>query len=360
MEQMTDPVAEATLFDTTDVVDVAEATAAQTLAEKFVVPPVSILDRRSGEWQARRRRWLSLGIKSEEGRAEELTFNRNLVEKYGKSLSTTSIFDPVFCEIAYRWFSLAGDRVLDPFSGGSVRGVVSSILGRPYVGVDLRDEQVDANLEQLEICKADCQPRWLLGDSLKLPEVLADNDDGGEFDLIFSCPPYADLEKYSDDSRDISNMSYEDFTRIHNEVIALAASMLRPNRFAVWVISEVRDRRTGIYRGLVADTVTAFKAAGLGFYNDLITLDPMGSAPVRAEGIFRASRKAARVHQNFLVFIKGDPREASARLEGRLAAEGRRPRIVSVNGSPTIMMPTALPFEWGAFDDDEDLPYNPY
>lgn len=49
MVQTSDPVAEATLFDTTDVVDVAEATAAQTLAEKFVVPPVSILDRRSGE-----------------------------------------------------------------------------------------------------------------------------------------------------------------------------------------------------------------------------------------------------------------------------------------------------------------------
>ena len=30
----------------------------------------------------------------------------------------TSIFDPVLAEIAYLWYSRAGDRVLDPFAGG--------------------------------------------------------------------------------------------------------------------------------------------------------------------------------------------------------------------------------------------------
>jgi len=43
--------------------------------------------------------------------------------------SGTSIFDPVLCEIAYRWFCPAGGMVLDPFAGGSVRGIVASRLG---------------------------------------------------------------------------------------------------------------------------------------------------------------------------------------------------------------------------------------
>lgn len=360
MVQMTDPLAERTLFGVS--AEDAESVP-QKLADRFVVPPMSILDRRSGEWRDRRRKWMNLGIKSDEGRAEELTFNRQLIDKYRgmSSLATTSIFDPVFCEIAYRWFTLPGDRVLDPFTGGSVRGVVSSVLGRPYVGIDLRDEQIDANMEQLNICDPSCPPRWLVGDSLKMREVLADDDDGGEFDFVFSCPPYADLEKYSTDARDISNMSYEDFTRIHNEVIATAATMLKPNRFAVWVISEIRDRRTGIYRGLVFDTVKAFEAAGMGFYNDIITLDPYGTAPVRAGNIFRASRKTARVHQNFLVFVKGDPKAAAYRLEGReYVDDGRRPRITMVDGAPTFSFPTAEPFAWGAVDDDDELPYNPW
>ena len=42
----------------------------------------------------------------------------------------TSIFDPVLCEIAYRWFCPPAGRVLDPFAGGSVRGIVAALLGR--------------------------------------------------------------------------------------------------------------------------------------------------------------------------------------------------------------------------------------
>jgi hypothetical protein len=62
--------------------------------------------------------------------------------------SGTSIFDPVLCELAYRWFSPPGGLVLDPFAGGSVRGIVAAKCGREYIGVDLRPEQVAANREQ--------------------------------------------------------------------------------------------------------------------------------------------------------------------------------------------------------------------
>jgi len=55
--------------------------------------------------------------------------------------SGTSIFDPVLCEIAYRWFSPVGGLILDPFAGGSVRGIVASKLGRQYIGHELRQEQ---------------------------------------------------------------------------------------------------------------------------------------------------------------------------------------------------------------------------
>src|SRR4051794_34043323 len=35
------------------------------LSDKFVVPPFSVLDTRSGYWQERRRAWLSLGFRGE-------------------------------------------------------------------------------------------------------------------------------------------------------------------------------------------------------------------------------------------------------------------------------------------------------
>lgn len=48
--------------------------------------------------------------------------------------SDTSIFDPVLCELVYRWFSPESGTVLDPFAGGSVRGIVASKLGGNTLG----------------------------------------------------------------------------------------------------------------------------------------------------------------------------------------------------------------------------------
>ncbi len=42
----------------------------QSLAERFGVPPFSVLDARQGYWQDRKRAWLALGIQSELGRGD--------------------------------------------------------------------------------------------------------------------------------------------------------------------------------------------------------------------------------------------------------------------------------------------------
>jgi hypothetical protein len=41
--------------------------------------------------------------------------------------------------------------VLDPFAGGSARGIVASRLGGRYIGIELRAEQVAANVAQLHL-----------------------------------------------------------------------------------------------------------------------------------------------------------------------------------------------------------------
>lgn len=44
----------------------------QSLADKFGIPPFSVLNAREGWWQSRKRAWLALGIRSEVGRGENL------------------------------------------------------------------------------------------------------------------------------------------------------------------------------------------------------------------------------------------------------------------------------------------------
>jgi DNA modification methylase len=553
------------------------------LAERFLIPPFSVFDARQGYWQDRKRQWISLGIQSELGRGKDLAFGMTslsrLFEGGTTTLSGTSIFDPVLCEVAYRWFAPARGRVLDPFAGGSVRGVVAATLGLTYTGIDLAAEQLVANRQQwaligpkivittaktapveaatddpraitpvqqrgaywfkrddlfdingatggkaratlvmadgakglvtvssrtspqnaraarvaqhlglpcrchtgigpwteevaeaelagavvikhkpprLSVLKkraeddaaerdwrlipwgavgpeavhaaavqtsnlpaeasriivpvgsgatlagvliglaekgdtrpvvgvkvgadptpvldayappdwrervelvdsglkferhaprtrlegmeleptyeAKCipfmrqgdllwivggparppaaathghpDPTWIAGDSRDLLDPASDGGEAGwDYDLVFTCPPYADLETYSDDPRDISNMAYPDFLDAYREIIRKAVARLHDNRYIVWCVGDVRGP-DGAYRGLVPDTIQAFRDAGVELWNEAILVNAVSSLPLRAARPFEGSRKLGRVHQTVLVFVKGDP-----------------------------------------------------
>jgi len=53
------------------------------LADDFIIPPFSVLNAREGEWQERKRKWISLGIKSELGRGDQLIPNGGGVDEQG-------------------------------------------------------------------------------------------------------------------------------------------------------------------------------------------------------------------------------------------------------------------------------------
>lgn len=277
------------------------------LSDRFLIPPFSVLNAREGWWQDRKRAWFALGIKSEEGRDAPAGGSPDMVARQ-RGESGTSIFDPVVCELAYVWFSPVGGLVVDPFAGGSVRGIVASKLGRQYIGHELRQEQVNANREQAsEICiDDDVPPAWVCGDSRTIDSTCKDV----QADFVFSCPPYADLEVYSHDPKDLSTLGYEEFKTAYFEIIKKTCVLLKKDRFACFVVGEVRDKK-GNYYDFVGDTVQAFKEAGLNYYNEAILVTPCGSVAMRAGKSFSSSRKLGKAHQNVLVFVKGDGKKAA-------------------------------------------------
>lgn len=513
----------------------ATEAARQSLAERFVVPPFSVLDARQGYWQDRKRSWVNLGLQSELGRGADVAPGGGLLPAASLGADGTtqrgdgtgrpilyqdsqsrlneimgndgyqtgaSVFDPVVCELVYRWFCPQGGRVLDPFAGGSVRGVVAGMLGREYIGIELSERQVLANREQVEALFAEqaaaeepesdtvtvkvsaamarlrfngCEPDYIanvchgacerstssptgtmitihdseikrieeLGgvviDNMlqprthgvcpfqeegylcslhftpdkpfgciaspftlnknntlivrnrykllkcyeagrKLPaykaftaslvllfgqeeadKIVAHFDAGGgdyfalmarktqrmllendrakkgpiedspepvapvyhvgdslqlleqrfeRMDLVFSCPPYGNLEQYTDDPADISNMDYPQFLEAYRAIIAKACGKLDNHRFAAIVVGDFRDSQ-GNYQNFVSDTIAAFLDAGLQLYNEAILVTAIGSLPIRAGRQFSASRKLGKTHQQLLVFVKGDPRLAT-------------------------------------------------
>jgi hypothetical protein len=129
-------------------------------------------------------------------------------------------------------------------------------------------------------------------------------------DFVFSCPPYADLEVYSHDPKDLSTLGYAEFRTAYFEIIKKTCFLLKKDRFACFVVGEVRDKK-GNYYDFVGDTVQAFKEAGLNYYNEAILVTPCGSVAMRAGKSFSFSRKLGKAHQNVLVFVKGDGKKAA-------------------------------------------------
>lgn len=307
------------------------------LKDRFVVPPFSVLDTRAGDWQNRKRRWKALGMQSELGRGQgsdglinipaysgkaangrehgttfgvggQNALNKIMGERRanpteGEELNPVSIFDPVICELMYYWFCPPGGRILDPFAGGSVRGIVANHMGFDYTGIDLRPEQVESNYDQGIVITPDNVPNWVCGDSNEVLDTL-----DADYDFVFSCPPYHDLEIYSDDPKDLSTMSYMEFISVYLSIIKKAVAKLKPNRFACFVVGDMRDEE-GYYRGFVEHTRECFNVAGAKSYNDIVILNVAGSAPIRAGKLMNASRKLVKTHQNILVFYKGDPKQ---------------------------------------------------
>lgn len=322
----------------------ARDNAKASLRERFIVPPFSVIDTKQGYWQQRKKIWFDAGIASHESREDmevsgslsgsvpgyydkknktEAILGRELSSEefesdflpglmpdkltlsYTKGGGLLSTFDPVLCEVLYSWFCPKDGLVLDPFAGGSVRGLVAEFLGLEYHGIDLRAEQVLSNYKNsIELFPEGAKALWHQGDS----NVLLENGDfNHQYDFVFSCPPYFDLEKYSKDENDLSNMSDKQFVNVYRSIIQKSVAKLKNNRFACFVVGNVRSK-SGFYKDLVAETVSAFEDAGAHYYNEIVLLNVAGSTPIRAGKQFEKYRKVGKIHQNILVFYKGDPK----------------------------------------------------
>jgi DNA modification methylase len=235
-----------------------------------------------------------------------------LANKANVNLPGTSIFDPVLCEIVYNWFCTQNGIVFDPFAGGSVRGVVAELLNKKYIGIDLSEKQIDAN--QINADKFKVCPAWHCDDSKNADKYIPD----ASADLVFSCPPYHNLEKYSEHPLDLSNMNYADFLEAYREIISISCRKLKQNRFAVFVVGDIRNSK-GAYRDFVSQTKRIFQDAGLCLYNDIVLLNQYGTAPMRAGKPFSNNRKTMKVHQNILVFYKGDIKEIRKEFENHFS-----------------------------------------
>ena len=304
-----------------------------SLADRFVIPPFSILDTRKGYWQARKKMWRSKVTSVDIGKSRSDTLIQSPEIKYkdiyqktrehreslglsfkeyldkyvpeevkereaSKVLSQgTSLFDPVLAEIIMRWFCPQGGSIIDPFGGEQTKGIVAGVLGLTYRGCEIRPDQVKLNSEA---CKDYPNVRYHCGDSNKIYDIITERG----FDLCFTSPPYYDLEVYS--KEDMSAIgTYEEFMAQYENIFRQCVDMLADGAFLVVKIGEIRNKQTGAYRNFVGDNISLFMRLGLSYYNEIIMVETGASTALRASR-YMDSRKVAKMHQNILVFYKGN------------------------------------------------------
>lgn len=306
-----------------------------SLADRFIIPPFSFFDTRKGYWQERKKAWRrligDLGESREDllsgslemkytdiykaSRAERerlgITFKEYL-EKYvpeeeleasRRVLATgVSLLDPVLAEIVCKWFGREGvNKMFDCFAGDTIFGYVAAHLGNDFTGIELRPEQAAINNARV----AGMTARYICDDG----QNVATHIPAASQDLLFSCPPYFDLEKYSDLPNDASNQrDYEAFIGILRKAFTDAVGCLKDNRFAVIVVSDIRNKATGFYYDFCGDIKRIFADAGMGLLNEVILLNAIGSGAMRSLK-YMENRKVVKVHQNVLVFYKGNAGE---------------------------------------------------
>lgn len=207
---------------------------------------------------------------------------------------THSVFPaPLMEMIIVRYGGAHGSSILDAFAGGPPRGLVSSIMGHRYTGFEIRQEQIDENEALLK--------------TLKLKGARYVKDDGRfldideQFDCAITCPPYFDLEVYSEQQDDISNLgNYDEFNASMWLCAQAHRERMKPGAFVCIIVGLFRDKR-GELIDFPADTVENFRDAGFLYWQHIILSKNFASAAVRAGNAWKGHKLVPR-HENLLIF----------------------------------------------------------
>lgn len=170
-------------------------------------------------------------------------------------------------------FSHKGELVLDPFVGSGTTLVAAQDSARNAVGVDLKQDYVDASKSRLGFVSLEATEQLAICDDARnIPYYLNDNT----VSLIFTSPPYANLlnrkrlnksrrthdrkndqylkvEQYSQDPRDVGTLPLEQYADQMANIFQGLLPLLKPKAHCVVNVPDMwwEDKRITIHIALV-------------------------------------------------------------------------------------------------------------
>jgi DNA modification methylase len=219
--------------------------------------------------------------------------------------SFLSKFNSEYAKRIIEMWSKEGDDIVDPFAGRSSRPLVSTLLKRNYVGFDVINDNLKEAKEQYET----------LGENRKLGKLLLVNDNsenidkylhGGVADMIMTCPPYFNIEKYESADGQLTDIKeYHQFLFKYKFILNRCMTKLKPGGFFVVVLANFRI--DGKFYDFCGDTKEILKT-DLDFHDEIILeMSPAKRHPLYTQAI--TNLNCLKTHEYCLVFRKPDTPE---------------------------------------------------
>lgn len=204
--------------------------------------------------------------------------------------NTASVFSPVVAEILLKlWGPEPGGCVLDSFAGGGTRAIVSGLNGFRYHGIELRGSEAARVANVLSNLDLD-GPTIMCGDACD-----PDSYPSEPSDMVLTCPPYFNLEKYGGGPRDLSSLpTYEDFLIAIHQVLLHTLTHVYAGSFAVWVVGNFLDTATDQYCDFRGDLIRLARASGWEIHDIAVLVGKLGTAGQRVANSWNRKRMVRR------------------------------------------------------------------
>ena len=257
----------------------------ETVIDQFGWLPLSVIEPSKKSKRTWKNAYLNDGL-DEQRRSDEA--------KYLSGLGFSEFHAGLTEDIIHYWSTVDG-VVVDPFAGRVTRAVVTSKLGRKYYGYDVAPKTVERVKKHLDSYKIDATIYLENGCEMKYTSK--------DFaDLVMTCPPYHQLEKYESVKNQLSDISdYETFLGMLKLCAVNIKRVLKPGGFLVWVCADWRDGNE--FRSFHTDSIQMFKNVGLK-YHDLIIMKNQSPFASMQIGKVASKRYTSKIHEYILVFRK--------------------------------------------------------
>jgi DNA modification methylase len=212
-----------------------------------------------------------------------------------------SKFNPIIADNIISYWSNKGDIILDPFAGRT-RAIIASAKERKYFGFEIAKPVYDVALKAIDENK----------DKLSFLPIIYNEDsfnlDKSEYnhilaDLIFTCPPYWNIEKYPSSEGQLSDINnYDSFLLRLKSIMEKSCWHLKQGGYAVIVAGDFRIK--GRLISFHNDVINVMKEIKMNPHDIIINQTVTYNRATQRFGACKKTKITSKVHEYILVFKK--------------------------------------------------------